>query len=157
MRVIGVSGEPIGVLSFFDALKVAQDVGLDLVEVAPTAAPPVCRVMDYGKFKYEQSKKDHAAKAHQKGVHLKEVKLRLATGIHDLEFKIRNARAFLQEGNKVKISMMFRGREKAYQERGREHMTHIQQQLQDAGQPEFPPKMEGNCMALILVPKPTKT
>ncbi len=153
MRVIGADAAQLGILQTFDAIKMAQDVGLDLVEVAPTSVPPVCRIMDYGKFKYEQSKKNHDAKQNQKAVHLKEIKLRPGTGVHDLEFKVRHAREFLQEGSRVKISMMFRGREKAYQQNGMAGMAHIQAQLLDIGQAEFPPRMEGNCLAMILIPK----
>ncbi len=140
----------------YDAIKRALDIGLDLVEVAPNSAPPVCRIMDFGKYKYEQSKKDHATKLHQRGAHLKEIKLRLSTGIHDLDVKIRHAKEFLEEGNKVKVAVMFRGRERAYQQKGWQHMAHIQQQLLTVGQPEYPPKMEGNCLAMILVPKALK-
>jgi translation initiation factor IF-3 len=140
----------------YDAIKKAFESGLDLVEVSPNSAPPVCRIMDFGKYKYEQSKKEHATKLHQRGSHLKEIKLRLSTGVHDLDVKIRHAREFLEEGNKVKVAIMFRGRERAYQKKGWEHMAHIQQQLLTVGQPEYPPKMEGNCLAMILVSKALK-
>lgn len=156
VRVIGPEGEQMGIMSSRDAIKKAEEFGFDLVEVAPTSAPPVCRIMDFGKFKYEQSKKEHATKQHQKGTHIKEVKLRLYTGEHDLGFKIRHAKDFLEEGNKVKVTLMFRGREMAYQQRGREIMAQIQQELQDVGQSEYPPKMEGHSMAMIMVPKSAK-
>lgn len=156
VRVIGPEGEQMGIMSSRDAIKKAEEFGVDLVEVAPTSNPPVCRIMDFGKYKYEQSKKDHSAKVHQKGTHLKEVKLRLYTGEHDLDFKIRHAKNFLEESNKVKMTLMFRGREMAYQQRGREMMTQIQQQLQEVGQPEYPPKMEGHNMVMIMIPKLTK-
>lgn len=145
-----------GIMSARDAVKKAEELGFDLVEVAPTSNPPVCRIMDFGKYKYEQSKKEHATKLNQKGTHIKEVKLRPYTGEHDLDFKIRHARDFLEAGNKVKITLMFRGREMAYQARGREIMAQIQQSLVDAGQPEYPPKMEGNAMVMIVVPKSAK-
>ncbi len=137
-------------------MQKAEEEALDLVEISPTSNPPVCRILDFGKFKYSQNKKDHAAKLHQKGMHLKEIKLRPFTGEHDLDFKVKHARDFLEEMNKVKISLMFRGREMAHQERGREIMAHIQQALQEVGQPEFPPRMEGNCMAMVLIPKAGK-
>lgn len=156
VRVIGPEGEQIGIMATRDAIKKAEEVGFDLVEVAPTSTPPVCRIMDFGKYKYEQSKKDHSAKQHQKGTHIKEVKLRLYTGEHDLDFKVRHARDFLESQNKVKVTLMFRGREMAYQQKGREIMTQIQQKLQEVGQPEYPPKMEGNNMAMILIPKSAK-
>lgn len=143
-------------MSARDATKKAEEYGLDLVEVAPTSAPPVCRIMDFGKYKYEQSKKDHAAKQNQKGTHVKEVKFRLFTGEHDQDFKIRHAEEFLAEGYKVKITLMFRGREMAYQPKGREIMGKIQQALLESGQPEYPPKMEGNSMTMIMVPKSVK-
>ena len=130
---------------------------MDLVEVAPTAAPPVCRIMDYGKYKYEQNKKDHVARQHQKGAQLKEIKLRPATGAHDLEFKINHARDFLKAGNRVKMSMMFRGREMAFQQRGHEGMAQILKQVQDVAQVEVPPRMEGRCLAMFLVPKAGKS
>ncbi|MDC4206825.1 MAG: translation initiation factor IF-3 [Candidatus Manganitrophus sp.] len=156
VRVIGPEGEQLGIMSSRDATKKAEEYGLDLVEVAPTSAPPVCRIMDFGKYKYEQSKKEHAAKLNQKGTHVKEVKFRLFTGEHDLDFKIKHARDFLSSGNKVKTTLMFRGREMAYQQKGREIMAQILQQLQDVGAPENPPRMEGNSMVMLLIPKLTK-
>jgi len=156
VRVIGPESEQLGIMSATDAIDRALEHGLDLVEVAPTAAPPVCRIMDYGKFKYEQSRKDRALKAHQKGGHLKEVKLRPYTGEHDLEFKINHAKEFLEERNKVKITLMFRGREMARRQIGWDIMTQIQKQLEEVGQPEYPPKMEGRNMIMIMAPKSAK-
>ena len=112
--------------------------------------------MDYGKYKYEQNKKDHVARQHQKGTHLKEIKLRPGTGAHDLEFKINHARDFLKAGNRVKISMMFRGRELAFQQRGYDGMAQILKRVQDVAQVEIPPRMEGRCLAAFLVPKSNK-
>ncbi|MFQ5597984.1 MAG: translation initiation factor IF-3 [Nitrospiria bacterium] len=155
-RVIGPEGEQLGIMSIADALKQASEYGLDLVEVAPTANPSVCRIMDFGKYKYEQSRKERSLKAHQKGGHLKEVKFRPYTGEHDLEFKVNHAREFLEERNKVKITLMFRGREMAYKQRGWEIMSQIQKQLEDVGQPEYNPKMEGRNMIMILAPKSIK-
>ena len=154
VRVIGPEGEQLGIMSARDGIKKAEEYSFDLVEVAPTSNPPVCRIMDFGKYKYELSKKEHSTK--QKGTQIKEVKFRLYTGNHDVEFKIRHAKDFLEEGHKVKITLMFRGREMAYQQKGREIMAQIQQQLLEIGLPEYPPKMEGNSMVMILVPKATK-
>ncbi|HXC61769.1 MAG TPA: translation initiation factor IF-3, partial [Nitrospiria bacterium] len=118
VRAIGPEGEQLGVLPIRDALKKAEELGYDLVEIAPTAKPPVCRIMDYGKYKYEQSKKQHTAKMHQRSMLVKEIKLRPQTDKHDLEFKIRHMREFLEEGHKVKVTLMFRGREMTYLDRG---------------------------------------
>ncbi|MFQ5779278.1 MAG: translation initiation factor IF-3 [Nitrospiria bacterium] len=156
VRVIGSDGEQLGIMSVQDAIKKAEEVGFDLVEVAPTSRPPVCRIMDYGKYKYEQNRKERSVRSHQKGGHLKEVKLRLFTGEHDRDFKVRHARDFLEEKNKVKITLMFRGREMPYREKGWEILSKIQEQLQEVGQPEYPPKMEGRNMIMILAPKSTK-
>ncbi len=145
-----------GVIPIREALDKAGESGVDLVEVSPTANPPVCRMMDLGKYKYEQSKKEHTVKLHQKGTHIKEIKFRLCTGEHDLDFKVRHARDFLESSHKVKVTLMFRGREMAYQSKGRTMMAHIQDQLQEVGQIEYPPKMEGNCMAMTLAPKSVK-
>lgn len=127
---------------------------MDLVEVAPTSAPPVCRIMDYGKYRYEQSKKQHQARVHQKGMQLKEIKLRPRTSAHDMEIKVRSARRFLEERNKAKITLTFRGREMAYQNMGREVMEKFAEGIKDVGQVEHPPKMEGRSMVMVLMPKP---
>jgi len=155
--VIGPNGEQIGILPTREAIrKATEEYLLDLVEVAPTAAPPVCRVMDYGKFKYEQSKKDHATKQSQKGTHVKEVKFRPYTDQHDLDFKTRHILEFLSHGNKVKVTVMFRGREMAYKDQGRTLLQQVAKEVKDLGQFEFPPKMEGNNMVMILLPKTGK-
>jgi translation initiation factor IF-3 len=157
VRAIGPQGEQIGILPTRDAVRKAQEeYGLDLVEVAPTAAPPVCRIMDYGKYKYEQSKKDHATKQHQKGTQIKEVKFRPYTDKHDLDFKVRHIREFLSLGNKVKVTVMFRGREMAYQQMGRNLLQQVAQEIKENGQFESPPKMEGHNMTMILLPKAAK-
>ncbi len=145
-----------GVLPIREALTKAEESGVDLVEVSPTANPPVCRMMDIGKFKYAQSKKEHTVKLHQKGTHIKEIKFRLCIGEHDLDFKVRHARDFLESSHKVKMTLIFRGREMTYQGKGLEMMTRIQDQLREVGQVEYPPKMEGNCMAMTLAPKSGK-
>jgi len=156
VRVIGPEGEQLGIMSSSDALAKAVEHGLDLVEIAATAVPAVCRIMDLGKYKYEQSRKERVLKSHQKGGQLKEVKLRPYTGEHDLEFKINHAKAFLAERNKVKITLMFRGREMAYKQRGWEILAEVQKQLEDVGQPEYAPKMEGRNLIMILAPKSAK-
>ncbi len=136
-----------------EALKSAQDAGYDLVEVAPTSQPPVCRIMDYGKYKYEQSKKEHQTRRHQKSTQVKEIKLRPRTGKHDLDIKIRQIRAFLADGNKTKVTVTFRGREMANQELGRAMMTSVMEQLADCGQIEHVPRMEGRSLIMIMAPK----
>ncbi|MEO2053992.1 MAG: translation initiation factor IF-3 [Nitrospira sp.] len=156
VMVIAADGEQLGSMTVLEGIAKAEESGFDLVEVAPTSRPPVCRIMDYGKYKYEQSRKDRAVKSHQKGGHLKEVKFRLFTGEHDLDFKVKHAQDFLEERNKVKVTLMFRGREMPYREKGWAIMTKIQEKLQDVGQPEYPPKLEGRNMVMILAPKSTK-
>lgn len=156
IRVIGPEGEQMGIMSPSDAINKSSEYGLDLVEVAPTAKPPVCRIMDFGKFKYEQSRKERSLKSSQKGGHLKEVKFRPYTGEHDLEFKIKHAKDFLESRNKVKITLMFRGREMAYRQKGWEIMAQVQKQLEEWGQPEYAPKFEGRNMIMVLAPKSVK-
>jgi translation initiation factor IF-3 len=128
-------------------------MNLDLVEVAPEARPPVCRIMDYGKFRYEQSKKAREAKKKQTVIELKEIKLRPKTEEHDFQFKARHAERFLKEGNKAKITMMFRGREMVRMDRGKALLERFVEALKDAGVVEQPPKVEGRNMTLILAPK----
>jgi len=152
VRVIGASGEQLGVLAIKDALQRAEEAALDLVEVAPTAVPPVCRIIDYGKYRYEQAKKQHGAK--QKSAQLKEVKLRPFTDTHDLEFKMRHAKDFLAGGHKVKITVMFRGREMAHQEAGRTLLTKVVEHLAPTANIEQTPRMEGRNMNMLLAPKP---
>ena len=156
VRIIGLEGEQLGILPIQEAMKKAEEEGFDLVEVAPTNNPPVCRIMDYGKYKYEQSKKLHAQKLHQKGTHLKEVKLRPYTGPHDLEVKLRNVKRFLEEGNKVKITLMFRGREMAYLQMGKTVMEKVVQNVSALGSVEQHPTMEGRSMIMLLAPKAAK-
>lgn len=132
-----------------EALVIARDEGLDLVEVAATSRPPVCRIMDYGKFKYEQKKKSSSKKSHS--ATLKEVKLRPGTDQHDLNFKLNNARKFLMEGDKVKVTVMFRGREMVHTNRGREQLKNVFEQLDGIAKMESSPRMEGRFMSMILV------
>jgi translation initiation factor IF-3 len=153
VRVIGPEGEQLGILPTADALKKAQEGGYDLVEVAPTSQPPVCRIMDYGKYKYELSKKDHQSRRHQKSTQVKEIKLRPRTDKHDLEIKVRQIKEFLAEGNKTKVTVTFRGREMANQELGRAVMTSVMTQVAEAGTIEYQPRMEGRSLIMIVAPK----
>ena len=134
------------------ALQAAEDKDLDLVEVAPKAEPPVCRIMDYGRFKYRQQKRSHEAKKRQKVVHLKEVKMRPKTEEHDFQFKARHIRRFLVEGNKAKVTVMFRGREMAHQHLGLRLLNRIIEELQDVSQVEQQPLQEGRNMSVVLAP-----
>jgi translation initiation factor IF-3 len=147
--VIGADGEQLGVMTPEDAIVIAREIGLDLVEVAATSRPPVCRIMDYGKFKYEQKKKSASKKSHS--ATLKEVKLRPGTDQHDLNFKLNNARKFLMEGDKVKVTVMFRGREMVHTYRGREQLKNVFEQLDGIAKMESSPRMEGRFMSMILV------
>lgn len=147
--MIGADGEQLGVMTPEDALEVAREGGLDLVEVAANSRPPVCRIMDYGKYKYEQKKKQASKKSHS--ATLKEVKLRPGTDQHDLNFKLNNARKFLMEGDKVKVTVMFRGREMVHTYRGREQLDQVLEQLGPIAKMESAPRMEGRFMSMILV------
>jgi translation initiation factor IF-3 len=149
VRVIGADGEQLGVMTPEDAIVIAREGGLDLVEVAPNSRPPVCRIMDYGKYKYEQKKKQASKKSHS--AVLKEVKLRPGTDQHDLNFKLNNARKFLMEGDKVKVTVMFRGREMVHTYRGREQLDQVLEQLGAIAKLESRPRMEGRFMSMILV------
>jgi translation initiation factor IF-3 len=153
VRVIGPEGEPLGILQTHEALSMAESQLLDLVEVSPTAVPPVCRIMDYGKFKYQQSKKMQEAKKKQVQVQLKEVKLRPKTDEHDLIFKIKHVRRFLEEGNKAKITLVFRGREITHMEYGQRALDRFAHDLEDVAVIEVRPKMEGRSMFMIVAPK----
>jgi translation initiation factor IF-3 len=151
--VIAPDGSQLGILPTEQALQTAYSQNLDLVEVAPEARPPVCRIMDYGKFRYEQSKKAREAKKKQTVIELKEIKLRPKTEEHDFQFKARHAERFLQEGNKAKITMMFRGREMARMDRGRVVLDRFVETLKEVCVVEQAPKVEGRNMTLILAPK----
>ena len=151
--MIDVNGEQLGVLSLADALAEAAKTGLDLVEVSPTATPPVCRIMDYGKFRYQQSKKIQVSKKSQTVIQVKEIRLRPKTEEHDLGVKIKHVKKFLEQHNKVKISMMFRGREIAYTEIGRKMMEDIKSTLADECVIDQQPKLEGRSMVMIVSPK----
>lgn len=153
MRLIAPDGEQIGVVSTKEALQKAEGFGLDLVEVAPNSKPPVCRIMDFGKYKYEQSKKEKISKKKQHVITVKEIRLRPRTDEHDLETKLRHTRKFLEQRNKVKITILFKGREMAYQDFGTELMQRILKLLEDISKVESEPKMEGRRMVMVLTTK----
>ena len=153
VRVIGPEGEQIGVLKTSEAIRQSMELGYDLVEVAPNAEPPVCRIMDYGKFKYEQSKKEHRIRQHQKSTHVKEIKFRPGTDKHDIETKIRQIKGFLEEGNKTKVTVMFRGREMANQEKGWKAIEKVVEELKPHGTVETAPRMEGRNLSMVVAPK----
>ena len=148
--MIGHEGEQLGVMPPEEAIALAREVGLDLVEVAPGASPPVCRIMDYGRYKYEQKKKAGKSKGHSAS--LKEIKMRPRTDQHDLEFKLKNARKFLMEGDKVKITVMFRGREIVHRDLGHQQLRVVQKLLGNLAAVENPPRMEGRFLSMIMVP-----
>jgi translation initiation factor IF-3 len=139
-------------MSLNDALAAAEERGLDLVEVSPNAAPPVCRIMDYGKYKYQASKRAAEAKKKAARVELKEVKMRPKTEEHDFQFKLKNARRFLEEGNKVKVTVMFRGREVTHPEFGRRLLERVAEEVKDLGQVEMMPSMAGRFMTMVMAP-----
>ena len=153
MRVIGADGSQVGVISIAAANKLAEEAELDLVEIAPTAVPPVCRVMDYGKFKYRESKKQHEARLKQKQIIVKEVKFRPGTDEGDYKIKLRNLTRFLEEGDKAKITLRFRGREMAHQEFGIRLLERVKTDLVEHAVVEQFPKMEGRQLVMVLAPK----
>ena len=152
VRLIGPDGKQIGIVSLKEALAKAEEYGLDLVEVAPQANPPVCKIMDYGQFLYQEAKKAKEAKKRQTQVELKEIKVRPKTEEHDLQTKIRHIRRFLGDKNKVKIRVFFRGREMAHPELGEQILQKIQEAVKDLGRVEMGPRMEGRQMIMILGP-----
>jgi translation initiation factor IF-3 len=141
-----------GVLTLHEAIAKAQEVGLDLVEISPNAEPPVCKAMDFGKYKYQQQKKEQEGRKKQKIVHIKEIKLRPTTDHHDYEVKLRSAQKFLQSGDKVKVSLRFRGREITHQEIGMQMLIRMKDDLIELGKAEMGPRMEGRQMIMILTP-----
>ncbi len=153
VRLIGPDGQQIGVMPTREALAQAVEAHLDLVEVAPQASPPVCRIMDYGKFKYQQSKKQQEARRKATTIQVKEVKVRPKIEEHDMGFKLRNARRFLEDGDKVKISVIFRGREIAHTDRGFRILAQMTEALADVGTVEQNPKLEGRNLSRIVTPK----
>lgn len=154
VRLNSATNEPLGIVQLQDALRMAIEQNLDLVEVAPTAKPPVCRIMDFGKFKYEQQKREKEVKKKQKVVTVKEVKLRPNIEDHDFEVKFKNAQRFLEDGDKVKVTIMFRGRELSHPELGRKVLDKMALQIKDIANIERGAKLEGKNMIMILAPKP---
>ncbi|RFF32257.1 translation initiation factor IF-3 [Wenzhouxiangella sediminis] len=155
VRVVGSEGDQIGVMGIRDALARAEEEGMDLVEIAPQADPPVCRIMDWGKYRFEQSKKAQAARKKQKQIQIKEVKFRPGTDDHDYDVKMRNLRRFIEEGDKVKVTLRFRGREMAHQELGLEILQRVEQDMAEETVVEQRPRMEGRQMVMMLSPKKT--
>ncbi|MDA7426951.1 translation initiation factor IF-3 [Primorskyibacter aestuariivivens] len=156
IRLIGAEGENVGVVTPRRALEMAQDAGLDLVEISPNANPPVCKIMDFGKFKYEQQKRESEARKKQKIIEVKEVKFRPNTDTHDYEVKMRNVFKFLENGDKVKVTLRFRGREMAHQNLGRELLERVAEDVKEIGKIENMPKMEGRQMIMMIGPLPQK-
>ncbi len=152
--MIGAQGEQLGILTIEAALAASVEAGLDLVEISPTAKPPVCKIMDYGKFKYDEKKRAAQAKKKQVVVQIKEVKLRPKTDEHDYDFKVRNVRRFLEEGNKSKVTLMFRGREIVHKDIGQAVLMKVLGDLKDLAVVEQTPRMEGRQMFIILAPNP---
>jgi translation initiation factor IF-3 len=156
VRVIAEEGEQLGVMNVQDAIREARNRGLDLVEVAPTAQPPVCRIIDFGKFQYEQKKKANEAKKKQVTITVKEVKFRPGTDVHDYDYRMKHAREWLQEGDKVKATIWFRGREMTHRELGARILEKLEKDLADVGDVEARPRMEGNQMFIIFGAKKHK-
>jgi translation initiation factor IF-3 len=154
VRLIGPEGEQLGILPVNEALDRAHEYGLDLVEVSPNAKPAVCRILDYGRYKYELSKKDKAAKKKQHSFQLKEMRYRPKIDEHDFEFKTKHVRSFLEAGSKVKAFVMFRGREMAYTERGRMVLDRVAETLEDVATVEMPPRQDGRHMIMVMAPRP---
>lgn len=156
VRLIGENGDQVGIVSLEDARERAEEAELDLVEVAPDARPPVVKIMDYGKWRYEQAKAEQAARRKTHQMQVKEIKFRPGIQEHDYRFKARHARRFLEEGNKVKLTMMFRGRQATHPELGREILDRVSEEVSDVGQVESGPAFEGRYMTMVLTPRKTK-
>ena len=156
VRLIGTNGEPVGIVSLAEAFRLAEEVDLDLVEIAPNASPPVVRIMDYGKFRYQEQKKAHEAKQRQKIISVKEVKLRPGTDDGDYNVKLRNVIRFLEDGDKCKVTLRFRGREMAHQDIGLRMLERLKVDLEQYAQVEQHPRMEGRQMVMMLAPKRKK-
>jgi len=153
VRVINDNGDQLGIMTVDEALKIADEAELDLVEISPNAEPPVCRIMDHGKFLFEESKKRHAAKKKQKQTQVKEIKFRPGTEIGDYQVKLRNLKRFLSNGDRVKVTLRFRGREMAHQELGLQLLKRVEEDLVDLGTVEQYPKVEGRQMVMVIAPK----
>ena len=152
VQVIDHEGQNLGILNLHDAINRAKDVGLDLIEIAPNTKPPVCKIMDMGKYKYDAQKKANKAKKKQKKIELKEIKLRPVTEVHDYTFKIKNAQKFLSKGDKVKFTIKFKGRELQHSHLGNELMDKIKQDMQKIGRVELQPKFDGKQMIMVIQP-----
>ena len=152
VQVITSSGENLGIMSTSKAISIAKEEGLDLIEIAPNANPPVCKIIDMGKFKYEAQKKANKAKKRQKKIELKEIKLRPVTEVHDYNFKLKNAQKFLSKGDKVKFTIRFKGRELMHSNLGNDLMNRIQEDIKSVGKVEMSPKLEGKQMIMVIQP-----
>lgn len=153
VRLIGPDGDQLGIIPTVEALERARQYGQDLVEVSPNSRPPVCRILDYGKYKYELSKKDKLAKKKQHSIQLKEMRYRPKIDEHDFKFKTKHVKEFLESGNKVKVFVMFRGREMAHTEFGRKILDRVAEELKEISQIEMRPKQEGRNMTMLLIPR----
>ena len=153
VRVVGPDGDQVGIQDIASAIQMAEDAGMDLVEIAPQAEPPVCRIMDWGKFRFEESKKAQASRKKQKQVQIKEIKFRPGTDDHDYDVKLRNLRRFIEEGNKVKVTLRFRGRELAHQDLGRDLLRRVENDMAKEVVVEQFPRMEGRQMVMMLAPR----
>jgi translation initiation factor IF-3 len=153
IRLIGADGENVGVVTPARAMQMAEEAGLDLVEISPTAVPPVCKIMDFGKFKYETQKREAEARKKQKVIEIKEIKFRPGTDIHDYEVKMRSVVKFLEEGDKVKVTLRFRGREMAHQDLGLELLKRVEADVVEIGKIESFPRLEGRQMVMMIGPK----
>ena len=153
VRLVDADGSQVGIVALDEAFRLASDRGLDLVEVAPTARPPVVKIMDFGKFKFEQAKAARAAKKKQHVIQIKEVKYRPGIDDHDFDFKTRHARQFLEDGNKVKLTMMFRGRQVTHPELGRQVLFRVFEEVKEIAKVEAEPRLEGRNMTMVLAPK----
>lgn len=156
IRVVGADGEMKGVMTVREALRLAEEAGLDLVEISPNAEPPVCKILDSGKYKYELQKKAAEARKKQKVIDIKEIKIRPGIEDHDYQVKLRNARRFLEEGDKVKVTMRFRGREMAHLDIGMNLLARMKSDLADLGKPELEPRMEGRQALMVIAPESGK-
>ncbi|WP_311136128.1 translation initiation factor IF-3 [Pseudooceanicola albus] len=153
VRLIGAEGENLGVVTPQRAMALAEEASLDLVEISPNATPPVCKIMDFGKFKYEQQKRESEARKKQKVIEVKEVKFRPNTDVHDYDVKMKNVVKFLEKGDKVKVTLRFRGREMAHQNLGRELLERVAEDVKELGKVENMPKMEGRQMVMMIGPR----
>ena len=153
IRLIGENGEPLGIMSASDAMKMAKEAELDLVKIAPAAKPPVCKIIDYGKYRYEQARKEKEAKKKQKTIEVKEVRLSPNIDVNDLNTKVGAARKFIEKGNKVKVTLRFRGREMAHMQSSKHILDDFAEQLKDVASVDKPPKIEGRNMTMFLTEK----